>query len=128
MPSGYAAMLDLCDAVRGVGGVASMLGPSWVFHEPISWSTAVAMQAIPRARAAYHPFLESHAHGDHALLEVHTTFPSIGAGGANWVQDVRQALASWELSHPGYKAELSGGATEDTDMRNHILHSMWSYL
>lgn len=72
--------------------------------------------------------LASHVNGRHALLEVHTTFPSIGAGSANWVLAVRKALVAWEKTHPGFKAELSGGASEAADTRTTITGSLWFYL
>lgn len=76
----------------------------------------------------YNPLLASHVNANKALLEVHTTFPSIGPGGADWVLAVRKALVVWEESHPGYKAELSGGASEAADTRAKVLGAMWSYL
>jgi len=128
LPSGFAAMLDLCEAVQNVGGVASMLGPTWAFHHRVDWAMAVALHANPTLRSMYHGLLETHVNGHRALLEVHTTFPSIGAGGSSFVRAVREAIAQWERAHPGYKAELAGGASEATDIRKSILDSMWSYL
>jgi uncharacterized membrane protein YdfJ with MMPL/SSD domain len=128
MPSGFDAMLDLCQAIQGVGNVASMLAPTWAFHQRVDWVAAVAMHLNSKANHMYQPLLASHVNGHRALVEVHTTFPSIGSGGADWVLDVRRALADWETNHPGYKAELAGGAAEFADMRTSILSSMWTYL
>jgi hypothetical protein len=128
MPSGYAAMLDLCERLQDSGSVASMVGPTWVFKQRIEWVSLVAMHMNSTIRHVYSPLLESHVNGNRALLEVHTTFPSIGAGGADWVLAVREEIAAWELSHPGFKAELAGGASEAADTRGKILDSMWSYF
>merc|ERR1712216_157630 len=127
MPSSYSAMLDLCDMIQGVGDVASMLGPVWALHQPIDWVTAVALEN-PQTRAFYGPVLSTHINKNEALLEVHTTFPSIGAGGADWVLAVREVLIKWESFHPGFKAELSGGASEAADTRNLVVVSMGRYL
>eukprot|EP00933_Yihiella_yeosuensis_P052168 TRINITY_DN50181_c0_g1_i1.p1 TRINITY_DN50181_c0_g1~~TRINITY_DN50181_c0_g1_i1.p1 ORF type:complete len:734 (+),score=166.45 TRINITY_DN50181_c0_g1_i1:127-2202(+) len=129
MPSGYDAMLDLCQAVQSVGKVSSMLGPTWAFHQRIDWVSAVALHTnATMAKGLYSPLLDTHVNGRRALLEVHTTFPSLGAGGADWVVDVRKALAAWELSHPGYKAQLAGGAAESADTRDAVMSAMWPYL
>jgi hypothetical protein len=128
MPSGYAAMLDLCEALQSVGSVASMLGPSWGFHQRIDWASAVAMNADSKFRHAYHPLLDTHVNGNAALLEVFTTFPSMGVGSAEWVMVVREALVAWEAAHPGYRAAISGGASETADTRSAVLDAMWSYI
>lgn len=128
MPSGYAAMLDLCEAVQKVGGVASMVGPTWGFHHRIDWAIALALHANSTLRGVYSPLLETHVNGNRALLEVHTTFPSIGAGGSNFVMAVREAIDLWESSHPGYRAEVAGGAGESADTRSHIMGALWLYL
>jgi len=128
LPSGFAAMLDLCDAVREVGDVSSMLGPTWALHQRIDWATAVALHAVPRAREAYQTFLASHVNGHRALLEVHTVFPSVGAGGTQWVTRVREVLKVWEAAHPGYSAEVSGGASQAVDVRDTLMAGMARYL
>lgn len=128
MPSGFAAMLDLCDRTLELGRVASMVGPTWAYHKRIDWITAVALHANATLRKAYQPLLDSHVEGTRALLEVHTTFPSIGAGGANWVLDMRRVLAEWEAAHPGFTARLSGGNCQAADTRSAVLSSMWRYL
>lgn len=128
MPSGFDAMLELNEMVRKVGSVASMLGPTVAFRKRIDWVDAVACHAKPSSRRLYRPLLQSHVNGNRALLEVHTTFPSIGPGGADWVLAVRDALTAWQSLHPGYKAELSGGASEMADMRSAVIGKMWTYL
>jgi len=86
------------------------------------------MHANTTLRRVYRPMLDSHVNGEHSLLEVHTTFPSIGSGAASWVLEVRKALKAWEDSHPGYKAELSGGASEAADIRHELMGSCFTYL
>lgn len=108
--------------------MASMLGPQWALHQRVGWVSAVALNVNSTLRDVYRPLLDSHVNGRRALLEVHTTFPSIGAGGARWVVAVRNALVAWESAHPGYKAELAGGATEAVDTRSALMGSMVSYL
>jgi len=128
MPSGFNAMLDLCDTLQGVGGVSSMLGPSWALHTKVDWVTAVGLNLNPKLKNLYRALLQTHVTGRRALLEVHTTFPSTGAGGADWVVAARKVLVEWESCHPGYTAELAGGASEAADTRHYILDSMWTYL
>lgn len=128
LPSGYKAMLELCDVVRTVGSVSSMLGPTWGFHQPIDWATGVALHVHPPSRYLYGQLLQTHVRGHRALLDVHTTFPSVGAGGANWVSAVRSKLSVWEASHPGFTARLSGGASKASDTRDRVMGMMWSYL
>jgi len=94
----------------------------------VDWISAVGMHANATLRRAYRPILDTHVNGNAALLEVHTTFPSIGSGGSEWVLEVRKALKVWEAAHPGYQAELSGGASEAVDMRSEVLGSMRAYL
>merc|ERR1719326_1651529 len=84
MPSGYAAMLDLSELLNHIGSVASMVGPAWALHQPVDWASAVALGVSPLG-PLYRGVLNSHVNGNRALLQVHTTFPSIGSGGADWV-------------------------------------------
>lgn len=128
LPSGFAAMLDLCHAVKNVGQVHSMLGPTWAYHQSVDWASSIALNTDSSFRQVYRPFLDSHVNGNRALLEVHTTFPTIGAGGGNFVMAVREALAAWESRHPGYKAVLAGGAAEAADTQATIMRGMWTYL
>lgn len=37
-------------------------------------------------------------------------------------------MEEWERSHPGFTAEISGGAAEAADTRSAVLSKMWSYL
>eukprot|EP00928_Gymnodinium_smaydae_P009868 TRINITY_DN13693_c0_g2_i1.p1 TRINITY_DN13693_c0_g2~~TRINITY_DN13693_c0_g2_i1.p1 ORF type:complete len:1169 (-),score=134.09 TRINITY_DN13693_c0_g2_i1:26-3247(-) len=128
MPSGFAAMLDLCNRVQEVGSVASMLAPSWAYKRSVDWVEAVAANADPKMRPVYRPVLDTHVNGHRALLEVHTTFPTLGAGSTEWAIATRIALIEWEKAHPGYTAELAGGATHFADLRAAVLTSMRSYL
>jgi len=128
MPTGYDAMLALCHAIDQVGHVSSLLGPAWALRMEIDWVTAVAWSMDAKLRHAYQPLMESHVNGNQALLEVHTTFPSVGAGGADWVLAVREVLQQWEASHPGWKAELSGGASAAADTRTEVMQSLTRYL
>lgn len=130
LPSGFKAMIDLCEALRGgsVGSVASMVGPAWGYNRPISWPAAVALNANPATKQLYGKVIDMHVHGHRALLEVHTRFPSIGAGGVQFVKDSRRALVEWERAHPGYTATLSGGASAAADTETSVMSSMWSYL
>lgn len=130
MPSGFKAMIDLCDAFRGdsVGSVAAMIGPAWGYNRPISWPMAVGLNSNHETKHVYGKVIDLHVHGRHALLEVHTTFPSIGAGSVQWVKAARRALVKWERAHPGYTASLSGGASAAADTQEKVMGSMWSYL
>ena len=105
-----------------------MLGPTWALHQRIDWATAVALHAVPRAGEAYQTLLAMHVNGRRALLQVHTVFPSIGAGGAQWVTRVREVLRAWEAAHPGYSAELSGGASQVVDIRDSLLAGCRRYM
>merc|ERR1719329_679165 len=101
-------MIDLCDAVQSVGSVSAMVSPSWVLHLPINWATAVGLLASPSTKEMYTKLQASHVRDNRILLEVFTTFPSLGAGAADWVLSVRQALKIWEAQHPGLTAIISG--------------------
>lgn len=128
MPSGFAAMMDLCDKMFSIGKVSSMLGPAWVFQQRVDWATALALNTNSGSRGLYSPMLHSHVNGRRGLLEVHTTFPSIGAGSTNWVVNARTALKEWEAAHPGYSAELSGGNCPSVDTRDRVFEGMKWYL
>eukprot|EP00928_Gymnodinium_smaydae_P007348 TRINITY_DN12651_c0_g2_i1.p1 TRINITY_DN12651_c0_g2~~TRINITY_DN12651_c0_g2_i1.p1 ORF type:complete len:1238 (-),score=132.80 TRINITY_DN12651_c0_g2_i1:83-3550(-) len=128
MPSGFDAMIDLCKVVHGVGNVASMLGPTWAYKRSIDWAEAVALNVDPKLRQAYRIILDTHVNGHRALLDVHTTFPTLGAGSTKWAVATRKALLEWEAAHPGFKAELSGGASQVADMGGAIVSSMCPYL
>merc|ERR1719329_349131 len=69
-----------------------------------------------------------HTRENRVLLEVHTTFPSLGAGASDWVVLVRKALQTWETNHPGHTAVIAGGATEAADTRSAVLEGMATYL
>merc|ERR1719491_2119707 len=119
-------MLDLCDSIQRVGRVRSMLGPSWVFFERLDWVSAVMVRA--QHAHLFNPLFATHVSGARALLEVHTSFPSMGAGGTGWVLEARKALKAWEAAHPGFSASLSGGASVAADTRREVLDGMGKYL
>merc|ERR1719491_2751493 len=98
-------MLDLCDSIQRVGRVRSMLGPSWVFFERLDWVSAVMVRA--QHAHLFNPLFATHVSGARALLEVHTSFPSMGAGGTGWVLEARKALKAWEAAHPGFSVSMS---------------------
>lgn len=129
LPSGYAAILKLCDTVLQVGKISSMLGPAWLYNQRVDWITAVAANTNSLGQELLGWYVE----GNHALLQIHTTFPSMGAGSANWIVAMRKALAQWEDLHPGYKAELSAGGGEVNvmywvDMKDAMVMFLWKYL
>jgi predicted RND superfamily exporter protein len=130
LPSGYAAMLKLCEAVQQVGNVSSMLGPAWLYHQRVDWMIAVSANTNPSGQE----LLGWYVDGNHALLQVHPTFPSSGAGSAKWIVSMREALAHWEAMHPGYKVELSGGSGGEAnilywlEMKDAMEVYLWEYL
>lgn len=128
LPSGFAALLELCEDLYRTGGVASMLGPSWLYHQRLDWVFAVGLAVKPELRDGYNLFLQQFAEGKHALLQVHTKFPSIGAMSADWAQEARRVLRAWQHRHPAFQVQLAGGNAEAADTRDEILRAMWTYL
>lgn len=128
LPSGFAALLELCEDLYRTGGVASMLGPSWLYHRRLDWVFAVGLAVKPELRDGYNLFLQQFAEGKHALLQVHTKFPSIGAMSADWAQEARRVLRAWQHRHPAFQVQLAGGNAEAADTRDEILRAMWTYL
>ena len=128
LPSGFQALLQLCDDLHSTGGVASIVGPHWLMHQRLEWVLAVALAAKPELRHGYKAFLEQFVHQKQALIQVHTRFPPIGAMSADWAQRARGTLEAWQERFPGYKVRLAGGNAEAADTRDEIMRAMWTYL
>ncbi|CAE7664961.1 mmpL11, partial [Symbiodinium sp. KB8] len=128
LPSGFLALLDLCDALHRTESISSMLGPSWAYYQRVDWIAALMAATNPGMRDSYNLYMQQFVNGRHALLQIHTIFPSIGAGGADWAASVRHLLSDWEAAHPGFRAQLAGGNAEALDTRAEILTAMWPYL
>ncbi|CAK9089742.1 Histone H3-like centromeric protein cpar-1 (CENP-A-related protein 1) (Centromeric protein A related) [Durusdinium trenchii] len=76
LPSGFAALLELCEDLYRTGGVASMLGPSWLYHQRLDWVFAVGLAVKPELRDGYNLFLQQFAEGKHALLQAYARMTS----------------------------------------------------
>lgn len=130
-PAGFAAMLQLCDALRRAGGVESMLGPPMVLTQRVDWAKAQlwnSSNASGNVHDMYMAVLRSHVNGSSVLLQVHTSFLPRGPGAAEWVLRTRGVLAAWQRLHPGVTASLSGAATLAADARDTAMGSMPLYL
>lgn len=128
---GYTAMLALCDSLREVSGISTMLGPTWMMYERVDWRQAAEKQnkSYPlKFRTLYQDILHTHVNGPVVMLQVHTEFLPRAAGAATWVERVRGKLRQWELDHPEYEALLSGGAALLADTRKNVMSSMHLYV
>lgn len=124
-------MLEVCDGIKRIGGIDSILGPPMIMTQRVDWKKARtwrSQNASTNIRKMYEGVLSSHVNGSAVLLQVHSTFLPRGPGAADWVLAVRRVLVSWEQAHPGYTARLSGGATLAADARDTAMGAMPLYL
>jgi len=128
---GYAIMLDLCDSLSTLGGISSMLGPTWMMKERVDWKRAVELQSLPgsaKLRILYTDVANTHVNGNVVMLQVHVDFLSRGPGAATWVENARIMLRNWEEDHPEYEAHISGGAAVQADIKAVVMQSMPFYI
>lgn len=126
----FDVVLELCDALERVAGVASIMGPTWLLNHRVDWQRSKLLKwsaPVPQ-RKVYWGVLKSHVNVTSVLLQLHTSFLPRGAGSASWVRTVRDVISMWEALHPGYTAWLAGGATLAADAEAEVMDAMPFYL